>query len=407
MPSSHEAEQPADEVRRWIETVSGPRWSWVAKILSANDTGATGAHQVGLYFPREVIFRLFPSLRSSTSANPETTVHAVFESHPDERDLRVIWYNQRTRNEARITRWGGADSPVQDPEATGSLCVLAFHCPEGSDADQCRIWVCRSLAEEDAVTDLTGPVEPGTVTCLEPWGEGRLTARITPGVDMPCWLERDQIPEQWLLSFPEAQEIVRKSAQHLPTVTGVSPDVRLMRRRECELQIFSSVEEAVVLPRLTEGFAAVDIFVAYANTVLNRRKSRSGLSLELQTRSIFDEEELQHSYNEVSEGRKKPDFLFPSAEDYRDPAFSTERLRMLGAKTTCKDRWRQILTEADRIERKHLITLQEGVSEHQFREMEASSVVLVVPEPLHLKYPASVRPQLLTLSQFITETAVL
>lgn len=35
---------------------------------------------------------------------------------------------------------------------------------------------------------------------------------------------------------------------------------------------------------------------------------------------------------------------------------------MLGAKTTIKERWRQVLEEANRIERKHLITLEPAVS---------------------------------------------
>lgn len=42
---------------------------------------------------------------------------------------------------------------------------------------------------------------------------------------------------------------------------------------------------------------------------------------------------------------------------------------MLAVKTTCKDRWRQILNEADKIHQVHLFTLQEGVSLAQYREM--------------------------------------
>ena len=59
---------------------------------------------------------------------------------------------------------------------------------------------------------------------------------------------------------------------------------------------------------------------------------------------------------------------------------------MLVVKTTCKDRWRQILNEADRIPVKHLFTLQEGVSVNQFQEMCESNVRLVVPKPLINKY---------------------
>jgi hypothetical protein len=74
---------------------------------------------------------------------------------------------------------------------------------------------------------------------------------------------------------------------------------------------------------------------------------------------------------------------------------------MLAVKTTCKDRWRQILNEASRIPRKHLLTLQEGVSEGQYAEMLEAQVVLVVPSPLHDKYPRSVRSQLLTVQDFV------
>ena len=35
-------------LERWLESVSAPDWVWFAKRLSANDTGATGTHQVGL-----------------------------------------------------------------------------------------------------------------------------------------------------------------------------------------------------------------------------------------------------------------------------------------------------------------------------------------------------------------------
>lgn len=122
-------------------------------------------------------------------------------------------------------------------------------------------------------------------------------------------------------------------------------------------------------------------------------------------RAIFLEEGLREdrdfAYNKASEGRHRPDFLFPSAEAYRDPTFPSDRLRMLAVKTTCRDRWRQVLNEASRIERKHLLTLQEGVSEHQFREMTEANVQLVVPEPLFAKFRSAIRPDLQTLESFI------
>jgi hypothetical protein len=185
----------------------------------------------------------------------------------------------------------------------------------------------------------------------------------------------------------------------------MNPDVRLVSRRKCEYEVFLSVEEAVYLPRITAGFISVDGFLGLAQTILQSRKTRSGNSLELHTREILNEEGLKagidFTHRPVIEGGKRPDFLFPSQEAYENPSFPDAELQMLAAKTTCKDRWRQILNEADRIRTKHLLTLQEGVSEGQFREMREAGVQLVVPAALHEAYPTSVRPNLLSFESFI------
>ena len=118
-------------------------------------------------------------------------------------------------------------------------------------------------------------------------------------------------------------------------------------------------------------------------------------------------ENEQFSHGGTSEGDKKPDFLFPSAQAYRDENFPKERLRMLAAKTTARDRWRQVLNEADKVPIKHLLTLQEGVSENQFAEMEAAKLQLVIPASLIGAFPESVRPKLMTLDQFIYEVRLL
>lgn len=96
-------------------------------------------------------------------------------------------------------------------------------------------------------------------------------------------------------------------------------------------------------------FSSVDDFVIMANQVLNRRKSQAGKSLEHHLAAIFDENKIRYTAQAVTEGNKKPDFLFPSEEAYHDMIFSVENLCTLAAKTTCKDRWRQILNEADRL----------------------------------------------------------
>lgn len=80
---------------------------------------------------------------------------------------------------------------------------------------------------------------------------------------------------------------------------------------------------------------------------------------------------------------------------------------MLAVKTSCRDRWRQILNEAERIETKHLLTLQEGVSVGQFREMRESGVRLVVPAGHQGDYPKEIQPELTTLESFIADARLL
>ena len=68
------------------------------------------------------------------------------------------------------------------------------------------------------------------------------------------------------------------------------------------------------------------------------------------------------------------------SQSYHNFEFPAEKLIMLGAKTTCKDRWRQVLNEADRIDNKHLFTLQRGVSRNQLQEMKDERLTLVIPK---------------------------
>jgi hypothetical protein len=77
------------------------------------------------------------------------------------------------------------------------------------------------------------------------------------------------------------------------------------------------------------------------------------------------------------------------------------KLFAVGVKRTCKDRWRQVLKEAPRIERKHILTIQAGVSANQLEEMTSHSVTLVVPKSLHKEYPPPWRPELVTVDGFV------
>lgn len=396
------------ELQSWLESVTGDEWIWYAKYLSANDTYAKkNVHQGGPYLAKDVLRAAFPHLMESAASarNPEAWINARIDSHGYMDDVRVIYYNSRilgdgTRNEARTTQWGGQDVPVVAAESTGALVLFAYHKPAHRDADGCRIWVCESAAEEDLVVERVGAVEPGRGILVFPSGRAPSQTELSLK-DRPCSLKDEDIPPAWRGSFPTGEQIVHYVVEALPSTRLMHPDERLLRRRECEYEVFRSVERSVALPRINEGFATVDLFVDFANALTNRRKSRSGKSLELQARRIFDEEGVKYTHGGVTEGKRMPDFVFPAIDAYHDKSRDATGLRMLAAKTTCKDRWRQILNEADRIPEKHLLTLQEGVSSAQHREMREEGVVLVVPEALLKAYPDDVVPYLMPFHAFI------
>lgn len=134
---------------------------------------------------------------------------------------------------------------------------------------------------------------------------------------------------------------------------------------------------------------------------MNRRKSRAGKSLEHHLTEIFKIFQLKFSSQAITEGNKKPDFLFPGADSYHNPDFLESKLFFLASKTTCKDRWRQVLNEADRIKTKHLFTLQQGISENQLKEMYKYNVCLVVPKDYLSSFPTEFRSKIFTLERFV------
>ena len=403
-----------DDLNDWLALVSGPEYVWYVKRLAANDTLATESHQVGVYLPKPVAFSVFPDISSAELLNPDHIFTARIDSHNDEKGVRAIWYNNKyhgdgTRDECRITRWGGISSPIQNPESTGSLVVFAFQVTSGQSPSESRLWVCNSVAEEELVEAETGVVEPGGGFLHYPaiaFSNPPVSLAVGKPVNKECRIAVNDIPSSWVSQFPTGAEILEKVFE-LVRVTDKDADTRLVKRRECEYQLFSRIEEAYFGPRIKQGFNSVQSFVDLAQSILQSRKSRSGKSLELNMKALLVEEGLKEdrdfSWNKTSENNKRPDFIFPSVASYKDKSYPDGLLHMLAVKTTCKDRWRQILNEADRIGTKHLLTLQEGVSENQFGEMSDAGVVLVVPESLRKKYPKVIRSGLLSVSQFISK----
>ena len=90
-------------------------------VLSANDTGATGAHQAGIYIPKSSFNILF-SEPGQKGENKDKWVKIKWQGD-FVTDTRFIYYGKGTRNEYRITNFG-RDFPFLTTEYTGALFVF-------------------------------------------------------------------------------------------------------------------------------------------------------------------------------------------------------------------------------------------------------------------------------------------
>lgn len=126
-----------------------------------------------------------------------------------------------------------------------------------------------------------------------------------------------------------------------------------------------------------------------------------GSALENHLEYLFQVVGIRADRNPITEGKTKPDFIFPGINEYRNAGFPSDLLTMLGVKSTCKDRWRQVLVEADRIPAKHLLTLEPSISLTQTDEMRRQQLQLVLPARLHATYTTEQQSWIMPVSAMV------
>ena len=361
------------------------------KFLSANDSGETGGHQSGI-------------LISKTAKDMLYTDQELRENHILKKTGSIKWQDDFTtgciftwyesKGELRITGFGRGFQ-FRHPDYTGALFVMV---KDRSGEYQGFIFNTDDMIQEFLDSFGLTPAEtnrPIEINRINPEiHEKRAIDLFISGLDG---------------EFPSSSEMSRAARMiqydvFLNRPLAIKdPDAILLKWTEEEYRLFRAIEHSKYGDTVARGFQSVGDFVVLANQVLNRRKSRAGKSLEHHLAAIFDENKIQYTAQAVTEGNKKPDFLFPSEAAYHDMTFSVDKLCTLAAKTTCKDRWRQILNEADRLrdENKYLCTMQQGISAAQMDEMQAEKVILVVPKDYITAYPKDRRERIWTVGKFV------
>ena len=217
----------------------------------------------------------------------------------------------------------------------------------------------------------------------------------------------DRLIDRYRDGFPTTSEFSQFARDTLADIDPAGlPDDALVAWMDHEEALFYHLERHIVSERLKTGFtgdngANVDCFVKFSLSVHNRRKSRAGWAFGHHIEALLKAHNIHYTREARTENQKKPDFLFPGEAEYRTPSYNSAMLTMLGAKRSCKDRWRQVLSEANKIEKKHLLTLQPAISVPQTDEMKAAKLQLVVPRSIFDSYQPEQKEWLLNVEGFI------
>lgn len=361
------------------------------KFLSANDSGETGGHQSGM-------------LISKTAKNMLFTDQELKDNHILKKDARVKWQDDfftdscftwyESKNELRITRFGRG-FPLLRPEYTGALFVLTKQ-----ESGEYEGFILNTEEDIQQFLDTFGLTPAETNRPIE---INRVDPEIRERQAMDSFISSLSTDFPASAEMSQAARLIQYEVYLNQGLVRTNPDKILLAWTEQEYRLFRALEHARYGNIVSNGFKSVDDFIILANQVLNRRKSRAGKSLEHHLSAIFDGNSIRYTAQAVTEGNKRPDFLFPSVEDYHNMMFSVDQLCTLAAKTTCKDRWRQVLNEADRLrdQNKYLCTMQQGISSAQMDEMQAEKVILVVPKPYISTYPKDRQDRIWTIGKFV------
>ena len=288
---------------------------------------------------------------------------------------------------------------------TNDSTLVAIFCPCGSSTEQQLLWLFGLKQNQNFEIDqIDLRIERGRNLDIA-------ARHVLELIDIEVETNEEQLLEKLLKKFSgifpttaKFSDFTRQLSKEADPIAD--PDAALINWMDLEERLFKTLERHIVGERIKLGFFSggkpdVDDFVKFSLGVQNRRKSRAGWAFGNHVEAILQANNLEYCREATTEKRNGPDFLFPNQKAYHDQSQPSSALVMLAIKTSCKDRWRQVLAEADRIERKHLLTLEPGISSTQTDEMKRAKLQLVIPLSLHSSFHPAQLSEILSVSEFL------
>nr|WP_281423034.1 type II restriction endonuclease [Sphingomonas colocasiae] len=129
---------------------------------------------------------------------------------------------------------------------------------------------------------------------------------------------------------------------------------------------------------LVDNIGEIDRLMLSAS---QQRKSRAGYSFEHHIEAVLTAGNLPFAKQVVMDAKKRPDFVLPSLRQLKRPKLGSTRGIILSAKTTLRERWKQVQREMAGSEL-FLATVDESIAANAIEDMAALGIILVVPEGL-------------------------
>jgi len=249
-----------------------------SKFITANDTGATGGHQAGFHLHKGS-WPIFFETQGIKGENKEKFISINWQGDLTT-DSRAIYYGKGTRNEYRLTRFGRG-FPFLTSDNVGDLLIL------GKIQDrEYEAWV---LSRDEDI-------------------EGFLDAvNISPDQTNGIIPRQNQIYPQEVLNkcfegyinsvqsqFPSTYDMATNARICFINSLGITdqqilanPDEQLLEWINAEYDLFKMFENDRYAEFVEKPFPSIEELIKTANSILNRRKSRAGKSLEIHLENIF------------------------------------------------------------------------------------------------------------------------
>jgi len=366
------------------------------KFITPNNVGLTGSHEYGFLLPhREEIWKMYTPYPPAKGQNSKHPVSIVWQDGRTTQSSITGYFKKK--NEYRLTGFG-TDFPFRTADMVGHLLVLI--------AKTQNEFLAYILDYDDDTEEIQSALG---VEAFGRWGgvyrDGIPQVTTTVETKARCIERKIREFSSGCAEFPKcdvfsnaARTILLECWQGFSTL---SPDKALIYAYQTEYQLFQYVErqvcQNVIAGRL---FKDIDDFLKTAASIMNRRKARAGRSFENHIEYLLNQSKIPHKMRPSLGSDGKPDIIIPDENAYFNDKFPREKLFVIGLKTSCKDRWRQVLNEAPKHKTKHIVTLQPGISNNQLTEMNTAGISLVVPKDLHNAYPNNHAINLLSIEEF-------